>query len=168
MIKQIICATAAWSAIALVTGCGGQKNAAEKLQETLINAALPSGAKADIDGQQMTITDGDGNRTEIGGGSWPRGELADAIPKFTGGTQDSSVVTAEACMITFSKVDKKAADAYLASVRARGFDQDIAEFTINTNRGFQAANASGQSVMVNYDSATQNMVIGINRKNDGQ
>lgn len=168
MLKPIICTCAAVSAIFIAQSCGGEKKAAEKLQEALVNAALPDGAKADIDGQQITITDGDGNRTEIGGASWPQGELASAIPTFTGGKQDSSVVTAEACMITFSQVGTKEAEAYLASVRAHGFNQDVAEFTVNTNRGFQAANDKGQSVMVNYDSASQNLVIGINRKDTAQ
>lgn len=164
MLKQILCGCVALSVTLFMNSCGREKKATEKLQEALLNATLPGDVKADIDGNNMSITDNKGNRTEIGSGTWPKGELGDTIPKFTGGTLSSSVVTTEACLLTFNDVDKKEADDYLTSVRTHGFDQDIAEFTVNTNHGYQATHASGLSVMVNYDSASKNLIIALNRK----
>lgn len=135
-------------------GCGAKEKAGEKVAEKLTEKALEkSGAKdVDIDGDQITLKSEDGQEVSIGGGEWPKSELAKNVPQFKQGKLAATVETANYVMINFKEVKKEDAVAYIEKNKPK-FTLDNYSSTYDDTVTWSGKNDTGLQVSLTYSDA---------------
>ena len=96
-------------------GCGAKEKLEEKAAEKLAEEMLEQGGAedVDIDGDKVTIKGEDGEEVTVGGGEWPKTDLAKSIPEFSKGKFASTMETSNYLMVSFEEVNEADAVAYI-------------------------------------------------------
>lgn len=92
-------------------GCGAKEKLEEKAAEKILEQG---GAEdVDIDGDKITIKGEDGEEVTIGGGEWPKSDLAKIIPEFKKGKITNTMETSNYLMVNLEEVEEADATAYI-------------------------------------------------------
>lgn len=153
--KALLILTVA-AALILLTACGISEQATDKAAEKYAEEILGgSGAKVDIDGEKVTVTDDQGNSWSSGGTEWPTSELGSLLPKFDKGTITSVFDSDDSLIISLEEVKKEDIVAYIANVKG-SFSKDA--YNVNSEDGvsYGGTNEKGVSIAIMFgnDGAT--------------
>lgn len=160
-------AAALLAALALtlaLTGCNAaqkaQEKAAEEAAEAALGGAAGSGVTVDINGDQYTYEDAEGNKLVVGGSEWPAGGAADLLPRCGTGTVTSVVSAEGTCLIDLDGITEADYTAYVQSLQGAGFTDSAVTMQSDENGAYwQATDAAGNTAAVSYDSTLQHLQI---------
>lgn len=135
-----------------IVGCGAKEKAAEQIIESA------TGAKVDINDDEVTIKGEDGEEVTIGGTEWPDSDMAKLIPKFKNGKVSSVVNSEENVMILVEEVEKQDVLNYAANF----IDTFMNNFYIMISEegvSYSGTNNEGLSVSLGYTESDKSLLI---------
>jgi hypothetical protein len=136
-----------------LVGCKSPSEmAAEKIAEEIAEDVV--GGEVDIDGEQVTVTDAEGETTTLGGTEWPGGEVASIIPKFKNGVVTYVVESDTECYIQLGEVEEEDFAEYLEMTKEEGFTENTISSTYDGGTFYTADNGEGivLNLACNYES----------------
>lgn len=143
-------------------GCGASEKAQEKAAEKALEEMMGGDVQVDIEGDQYTYEDKDGNKMAFGGTEWPTDEAAAFIPKFDQGTVAACTVMANIYLIEVEDVEQADYDSYLQAVKDAGFTKSAFSLDETDTEGYyqyQAGDANGNSMILSYEAEAKTLQI---------
>ena len=122
--KKILIITLAFLLVFSLSACNAKEKVAEKVVEDIINSDSDSDVDVDFDGDQMTISDDEGNSMTMGGTEWPSGDAAKLIPECKTGDVVYVLEMTGTVNISMENITEDEYNAYLQSIKNAGFTDE--------------------------------------------
>lgn len=163
MFKRIVVVLLCVFMMVSLAACGVRESLDEKIvEEVTESVADKTGgdvADVDLDGDKITIESKDGEKLTLNDNKWPESGAASLIPKFEKGNIVSTVNSEDACAIMLEQVEGKDFKQYIEDLKAKGFTNNVTEYTNETGQGFNANLDENKAVFILYDSANKAITI---------
>lgn len=122
----------------MLAGCG--KSVAERAAEALIKNA--TGTDVDVNGDKVEIKGSSGETVTVGGNiAWPKDKMGD-LPELSGTIQSSFENGDAGIVLTCVGISKSDAEAYIRSLKDRGYTEDAYEANADSMIQYSANNGS--------------------------
>lgn len=150
--KKILKVLLALTLVFSLTGCGMIQDKIGEMAGKAIAENVLKGAGLDVDIQDdnVVIKGEDGEELNIGGGEWPKTDLAKNIPELKKGKIVSKVESDEAIYIMLDEVSDKDFKEYLEKIKET-FNVEAYEATADTTWSYVAKDGKGLGIMLIYD-----------------
>ena len=165
MLKKFIVVLLSTLIMLSLTSCGVRQSLdekiAEKVTEGVIEKATGGEANIDVDKGQLTIKGENGEKVTLSDSKWPEGEVAKLIPEFKKGNIVSAINSDKACVIMIEQIEAKDFKQYVEQLKARGFTNDVAEYTSDSGQSYNAHLNENTMIVVLYDPENKALTINL-------
>lgn len=148
-----------------LAGCGVKEKVNEKISEKVTEGIMGKAAGGDVDvdldGDQVTFKDQDGNKLTVGDSKWPDTGAANLLPELKKGRILSIANSDEACVVIMENITEKDFQQYIETLKAKGFTKEVTEYTNESGQGYNAYLNENTAVFVLYDAGNKGITINL-------
>lgn|GEM_PF-4545117 len=169
MLRKLCLITTILLAIVLMAGCNLKEKIGNNISEKVAEKAIGDNADVNIDNGEVKVKTDDGEMTMNGdddgitikgedgsvvtagdSAKWPKGQVADYIPKLDVGTVTYAVNTEQACMVTVENITVDDYKKYVDAVVSAGYTEEKVESSAEDMQIYSAKATNGVVVSVSY------------------
>lgn len=165
MFKRIILGLLTVLLVLSLAGCGVKEKVNEKISEKVTEGVMEKAAgddvDVDLDGDQVTFKDKDGNKLTVGDSKWPETGAANLLPELKKGKIISAVNSDEACVVLIENIEEKDFKQYVEELKTKGFTKEVTEYTNESSQGYNAYLNEKTAVFVAYDAQNKGLSINL-------